>query len=327
MAIVDANGEKFEIKLAKRSTTKSVAAKARAREKAKAKQKAQKNFDTRFIAWYAASIKSECLPTELYSTLNSFVSCNLELPSRYSCNVNLKMSQPFQCSGRRFKFAELYYQKQDTKSVIREYDSCVAQVASAVSSDLWHLGNFVPLERYDGRKVNRIDICAALMLALDVCKETIDLFAFRHLLFRIHQFILIAIKCTNHNSADKSQCQPTSSSSTINTSMSLLQQHKSLVNWMESVRTAKPTKEMIKSAERRNLLPTIMTMTKPFIFDQLFRTIDLPTLIATFLFVTRSQPSSSKMPTALTSIVDEYCRLDPLNADDEKVIATNLLKE
>lgn len=307
--LVGSTGEKLEVKLAVKRAPKSAALKARKRERVKERLKMQKNFDVRFIAWYAASISIVNL-TKLRHLFKAFRdNCDLVLPNYYHCLTYLKMKasdwQNGDQSPKGFKFAELYNQKENTKSIIKQYDRCVANVAA---SDPLEFGGFIPLTEYGNKKVNRIEICEYLLTTIEANKDKIDLFSFRHLLFCIYQFILLAAKCRS----------PTSSS------ISLLL-HKSLVSWMESVRPTKPTKEMIKTHERRMALPTVMTMTKPYIFDQLFRVVDLPTLITIFLSVMRSP--SPKMPSALVSIVDEYSRLDPLDPADEKLIAINLLKE
>lgn len=288
---------------------KSVAVKV----EVKAQPTAQENFDVRFLAWYVA-LTANGHTTGLWRKITRlFDYYSLLFPGATNC-VKLALATPVMPV---MPVDEPCQQRLVAKMVINNYDGYVELVKTSS-----HLAQYLPLSRAGYKEVDRVEICKKLMLELDDRKEKVDLLELRHTLFRLYQFILLACKCTNsHVRAIKSTGSVKLAESDALTH--LLEYHNDLVKWMESVKPVKPTAEFILSEEKKNEMLTAMKMTKPFIFEDLFR-VDL-----TFLSATQSPLSStsSMIPTALLSIIGEYCRLDPLNPADEKLIAINLLKE
>lgn len=317
------------------ATTMTAEVKSAARVKAKvaAQQTAQRNFDLRFLTWYVA-FTANGHATSLWRKFNWLFNCySLRRPQTQLCVF--KLGHPwFSPSVPATPENEPCQQRRVTKMIISNCDDYAKAVFASDFAD------FLPLSRSGGQEMDRVEICKKLMLELDDCKEKVDLLELRHTLFRLYQFILLACQCINnrsHSTGAIKSIDSTDSTDSVELAESansaalahLLEYHKDLVKWMESVQPKEPTAEFLLAEEKKNEMLTVMKMTKPFIFEDLFRVIDLPTFISTFLSVTQLPLSStsSVMPIALLSIVDEYCRLDPLNPTDEKLIAINLLKE
>lgn len=146
------------------------------------------------------------------------------------------------------------------------------------------------IEELNGSTVQLIDACSVKGHALDQQ-------SFKHLVFRVYQLICLAAKCSGVTDEQVEQ---------------LFHQHKSLTNKLKWPNVLNISDAMNTAAASCNS------------FDDLFWQVPTKEMIDTFRV--GGGQSASKIPSALITIVNEYCKLDPMSVEDDELITQNLLK-